>query len=174
MPCLQVWNGRGNTESGTHGGWRTALGSFVDSCVNYPWWRCRESNPGPMTMIGVFSGRSHYVRVLGFPASRGPSGKRSPVTVTVPRIPVTGIRQLVIFTTPETIAMTTMDRRTSFRCARLRRRGRSQCAGCWHLLVPGTDYEVTPATQPASLVSTVNVETCHPPVQLWRQATAQH
>lgn len=134
-------------------------------------WRCRESNPGPMTMIGVFSGRSHYVRVLGFPASRGPSGKRSPVTVTVPRIPVTGIRQLVIFTTPETIAMTTMDRRTSFRCARLRRRGRSQCAGCWHLLVPGTDYEVTPATQPASLVSTVNVETCHPPVQLWRQGT---
>ncbi len=40
--------------------------------------------------------------------------ERSPVTVTVPQIPVTGIWQLVIFTTPVTTAMTTVDRRTSF------------------------------------------------------------
>ncbi len=29
---------------------------------------------------------------------------------------------------------------------------------------PGTDYEVTPATQLASLVSTITVETCQPRV----------
>jgi len=104
---------------------------------------CRESNPGPTAVNQDFSGRSLLV-AFSAPVLTQTSHRQAQPLLVFPTGPATGPVGGVSLRCQTPVRRRYRADRVA---TRLRRRGRTQCAWCWHLLVCGHRiYEVTTTT----------------------------